>query len=64
MKYPNIDAERARKNLSLEDFAKELGVSRNTVYNWMRSGNIPQGALLKMADFFDKPIDYLLGRSA
>ena len=64
MKYPNIDAERARHGLSLEGLAAELGVSRKTVYNWMTSGNIPQRALLKMSDLFDKSIDYLLGRSA
>lgn len=64
MKYPNIDAERARLDITLEEFSKQLGVSRKTVYNWMNSGNIPQWALVKMSELFSKPIDYLLGRLA
>lgn len=63
MKYPNIDAERARNNLSLDEFAKKLGVSRKTIYNWTNSGNIPQWALTKISDMFGCTIDYLLGRT-
>lgn len=64
MKYPNIDAERARNNLSLDELAKKLGVSRKTIYNWTNSGNIPQWALMKMSELFGRSIDYLLSRSA
>lgn len=63
MKYPNIDAERARKGLSNECLAEELGVARKTLYNWLNNGNIPLAALIKMADMFGCSIDYLLGRS-
>lgn len=49
MKYPNIEAERARSGMNLDEFAKRLGVSRKTVYNWIGSGKIPQSALEKMA---------------
>ena len=62
MKYPNIEAERARKAMSLEEFAEALGVTRKTVFNWMTSGNIPLGKLICMADLFGCSIDYLLGR--
>lgn len=62
MKYPNIEAERARKGQSAEELAKSLGVSRKTLYNWINSGNIPATALIKMADLFGCTIDYLLGR--
>ncbi len=62
MKYPNIDAERARKNLTNEGLAAELGVSRKTLYNWISNGSIPQSALEKMADVFGCTVDYLLGR--
>ncbi len=64
MKYPNIDAERARNNLSLDELAKRLGVSRKTIYNWTNNGNIPQWALIKMSELFGKSIDYLLSQSA
>lgn len=64
MKYPNINAERARNNLSLDELANRLGVSRKTIYNWTNNGNIPQWALIKMSELFGKSIDYLLSQSA
>ena len=62
MKYPNIEAERARIGMSREILAEKLGVTRKTVFNWMESGNIPLGKLIDMADLFGCSIDYLLGR--
>ena len=64
MKYPNIEAERARNGVSNDTLAVELGVSRKTLFNWIERGNIPSSALVKMADLFNCSIDYLLGRSA
>lgn len=61
--YPNINAERSRRKLTIEELAKALGVTRKTVYNWMVHGNIPQSKLEKMAEMFDCSIDYLLQRS-
>ena len=60
MVYPNIAAERARRQMSLEDLANHLKVSRKTIYNWEQSGNIPQHALEKMSALFNVDIDYLL----
>lgn len=62
MTYPNINAERVRRGLTLEALAEKLGVNRKTVYNWMIRGNIPQTALEKMADLFNCSVDYLLER--
>lgn len=62
MKYPNIEAERARSGMSQEAFAEQLGVTRKTLYNWVSRGQIPQPALEKMAQLFNCSIDYLLGR--
>ena len=62
MKYPNIDAERSRNGLSLDELSSVLGVTRKTLYNWMNKGRIPTAALEKMAQVFDCSIDYLLGR--
>ena len=64
MKYPNIEAERARRGMSNDSLAGELGITRKTLFNWIAKGNIPMSALSKMADLFDCSIDYLLGRSA
>lgn len=60
MFYPNIAAERAKRRMSLDAMAVELGVTRKTIYNWETSGNIPQSALEKMSDLFGCSIDYLL----
>lgn len=60
MFYPNIAAERAKRKMSLEAMAAELGVTRKTVYNWETAGNIPQSALEKMSSMFGCSIDYLL----
>ena len=64
MKYPNIDAERVRSGLTLEQFAASLGVTRKTVYNWYAKGEIPQSKLEQMTQLFGGcSIDYLLGIS-
>lgn len=62
MKYPNIEAERARRGLSNDALSEQLGVTRKTLFSWMAKGNIPVSALIKMADIFNCSIDYLLGR--
>lgn len=63
MKYPNIEAERARIHMSNEVLAEKIGVTRKTLFNWIEKGNIPAVALIKMADIFNCSIDYLLGRA-
>lgn len=63
MLYPNINAERSRRKLTIEELAKALGVTRKTIYNWMTHGNIPQSKLEQMADMFNCSIDYLLQRT-
>lgn len=60
--YPNINAERSRMGLSLEELAQNLGVTRKTIYNWITAGNIPQSKAEKMADLFQCSMDYLLAR--
>ncbi len=62
--YPNIAAEQARNNMSRSELASAIGVSRKTLYNWIKNGNIPQSKLECMADLFHCSTDYLLGRSA
>ncbi len=62
MQYPNINAERARNGMTLEQLASTLGVTRKTIYNWISKGDIPQGKLVQMANLFDCSIDYLLGQ--
>ena len=61
--FPNIAAERARRKMSLDAMAAQLGVTRKTVYNWETSGHIPQAAVEKMSEMFGCSIDYLLETS-
>lgn len=60
MKYPNINAEMARKGMTKTELAKQFGVNRRTVYNWIVSGKIPMDIAIKMSKFFGVSIDYLL----
>ena len=61
MKYPNIEAERARCGLTADALAASLGVTRKTLYNWCNHGKIPLSALEQMAKLFGGcSVDYLL----
>lgn len=62
--YPNIEAERARKGLTVEKLTQLIGVTRKTYYNWIAKGKIPQSKLEKMADLFEVSTDYLLKTTA
>lgn len=64
MLYPNITAERARRNMTIDHFAMQLGVTSKTVQNWQKSGKIPADKLLIMANLFNCTVDYLLGHEA
>lgn len=61
--YPNIEAERARRGYSKNEFAEKLGVSRKTYYNWVSKGKIPQGKLELMANIFGTTTEYLLAKT-
>ena len=64
MKYPNIEAERARIGMTKDDFAKRLGIATKTYYNWLNGVNpIPSDRLIEMSLLCDSKIDYLLGLS-
>ena len=61
LKYPNIEAERARRGLTNDEVANALGVTRRTYYSWVVKGNIPQPQVSKLSEFFGVSSDYLLG---
>ena len=63
MRYMNIEAERARKGISIEKMCRDLDTSRSTYYSWRKIGNIPANKLIAMAKYFDVTTDYLLGRN-
>lgn len=64
MKYPNIEAERARNALTCEKLSESIGVSRKTYLNWQNGvSEIPASKICAMADIFMCSTDYLLGRT-
>jgi len=52
-----------RGRLSQDELAKEVGLSKNTVYNYENGKRLPDAdALIKLSDYFNVSVDYLLGR--
>lgn len=62
MVLPIIEAERIKHQMSRDELAKTLGVSKRTITNW-QSGvtELPLSKLLTLADMWDCTTDYLLG---
>ena len=56
---------RKQKNISQVELAKEIGVAQPTLSGW-ESGRfqIDDDNKIKLADFFDVTVDYLMGREA
>lgn len=62
MKYPNIEAERARLGMNRTNLAKTLNVSRETYQNWQCGRTeIPCSKIIAMTEIFHVSSDYLLG---
>ena len=57
-----IEAERIKHQMSRDDLAKALGVSKRTITNWQGGAtDLPLSKLLALANLFDCSTDYLLG---
>lgn len=62
MNLPNIEAERIKRQISRDDFAKLLSVSRKTVNNWQNGRTeMPLSKLLLLSKTWGVSLDYLLG---
>ncbi|CAK19708.1 TPA: helix-turn-helix domain-containing protein [Listeria monocytogenes] len=63
MKYRNIRSIREDNDITQQQMAKLLNVSQNT-YSQYETGKIEwtATALIKIADYFDVSVDYLLDR--
>lgn len=60
----NIEAARKKLGLSKEEFAKKLGISIKTYYNWVNGiYPVPSDVLIKMSHLCGESTDYLLGLS-
>ena len=64
MKYPRIRDLREDHDWNQTQVAKKLGMSQ-TGYSKYETGenDIPTQVLLKLADFYNTSVDYLLGRT-
>ena len=64
-KFPTRLKElREEKGLLSKDFAKIMRVEPATITNWEKGNRFPKDdVLIKIADYFDCSIDYLLGRT-
>lgn len=55
---------RKEKELNQSDLARSLSVAKQTVSNWENGNRKPDSdMLIKIADYFDVSVDYLLGRT-
>ena len=55
---------REEKGLLGKDLAKAFNVESATITNWEKGNRCPKDdTLIKLADFFDCSLDYLLGRT-
>lgn len=62
MVLPIIEAERIKRQMSRDELAKALGVSRRTISNWQNgSTELPLSKLLSLAQMWGCSTDYLLG---
>lgn len=59
----NLKALRVKLNLTQQQFAKAIGVGRQAYAKWETGEREPDKAtLIKMADYHNVTVDYLLGR--
>ena len=64
MKYERIKNLREDMDLTQTDIARALFISQRT-YSYYESGghDMPTEILVKLADYYDVSVDYLLGRT-
>ncbi len=59
----NLKELRKSQHLTQEEFAKEIGISRDTYKNYEQERTqMPYQMLIKIADFYNISLDFLLGR--
>lgn len=52
------------KNITVAKMTSDLGLAAGIISNWKKRGNLPScEVILKISDYFDCSVDYLLGRT-
>ena len=55
---------RIEMDLSQQDLSDELGIARSTISSWEASSRTPEiSTISELSDYFNVPIDYLVGKS-
>lgn len=61
----NIRYLRQKNNLTQVELAARMGVKQNTLSAWETGSSNPElRSAVRLADFFEVSLDYLLGRSS
>lgn len=61
----NIRYLRQKNNLTQVELAAKMGVKQNTLSAWETGSSNPElSSAVRLADFFEVSLDYLLGRSS
>lgn len=64
MFYERLEILLTKSGISSYKMAKDLGFSTSKVSAWKKNGSFPAAeALIKIADYFNVSLDYLVGRS-
>lgn len=59
--YERLDGLLKLKNISQRRMIIDLGLNKNTMFNWKHRNNIPSGeVLLWLSEYLDVSVDYLL----
>lgn len=61
MNRVNIEAERARLQMTKTDMCRELGVTLKTYNGYIRGSTVPSNVLEQLREMTGCSIDYLLG---
>lgn len=60
MAYPNVKAEMARKNITAQELAKDVGVTAQTFSSWMSGKTAPSiKSAIKIAEILERDVAYL-----
>ena len=57
----NIEAERARLQMTKTDMCKDLGITLKTYNEYIRGSVVPSTVLEKLRNLTGRSVDYLLG---
>lgn len=59
----HLDELLRERGMTRNQLLRELGLAKNSVLNWKTQDTLPHGTtLVKLADYFDVSIDWLVGR--